>query len=89
MCDFCHMRFCPPRCPEYSGEKAGWGMPIGRCAVCESPIYKGESHFSNGRSALCSDCAEYLSIDEINCLCGFESEKELLRSLGFEEQSKV
>ena len=89
MCDFCQRRFCPPQCPEYSGEKAGLGKPVGNCEVCKSPIYKGESHFTNGETIVCLECAEYISLEEINLVCGFDGEKELLGALGFYEDMDI
>ena len=89
MCDACKMSICPPRCPEYRGRRAGFGSPSAACELCGAPIYKGESHFYNGEIRLCSDCARYISIDEINLICGFRNERELLLALGFCEDFDI
>lgn len=88
MCDVCRMHFCPPRCPEYTGKRAGRSEPIGSCAVCESLVYQGDSCFSDGEKTVCADCAEYMDINELNALCGFDGNGELLGALGFDREIK-
>jgi hypothetical protein len=36
MCEICHMRECPPRCPSYHPEVVAY------CEGCNEPIYYGE-----------------------------------------------
>ena len=83
MCDVCRMQICPPACPEFDGRRAGKRGPVGRCAVCQSLIYQGESRFYDGVRSICADCADYINVDELLALCGVERTRELLDVLGF------
>ena len=83
MCDVCRMQICPPRCPGFDGRRAGKGEAVGRCAICQSLIYKGESRYSDGERSVCEDCARYIDVDGLVDLCDFEGSGELLGALGF------
>lgn len=60
MCRICKSSLCLPRCPEYEGESAELGAPLGKCEECGAYVYDGELYFAYGRLIWCADCAEAL-----------------------------
>ena len=53
------------------------------CYLCGANIPMGESFLSNGRRALCLDCADMISVDDLQCLTGTDTPREMLLALGF------
>jgi hypothetical protein len=65
---------------------AGKGAAVGRCEICQSLIYQGESRYFDGERSICTECAEYIDVDELRDACGFSEKGELFGALGFAKE---
>ena len=53
------------------------------CYLCGARFALGESYFSNGRRAFCLDCADMVSVEDLQLLTDAEGTREMLTELGF------
>ena len=54
------------------------------CHLCDGEIGLGEVCFSFGNRAVCSDCADGITTEELYFLTGTRTARELLVTLGFD-----
>ena len=83
MCQVCGRRFCPPMCPNYSGEMAGRGNAVFECLLCGRSIYIGERFCTDGEDIVCEDCAVHADASQLRLLCGVERTDGILSAFGF------
>lgn len=58
---------------------------MARCYLCDGRFEVGEVFFTNGARALCTECADGISIEDLQLLTGTKSCRALLPELGFEK----
>ncbi len=57
-----------------------------RCDLCGGSLAFGEVYFAFGRRALCCDCADGITEEDLMHVTGAKNERALLVALGFEKE---
>ena len=79
MCAICLSSPCDPRCPNAPEPTA-----VDNCYVCDKPIREGEEYFTLGGVAVCSKCAETMTLLKVSEITGL-GVSEIMYELGGEE----
>lgn len=80
MCSECYRAVCVTGCPYRSDDRARRAV----CACCGEPIFEdGEGYYLLEGRALCTDCADEATVEELIELAHLSGMGELLSLLGF------
>lgn len=80
MCSECYAATCPAACPFLGREGA---RPV-LCARCGEPIFEEDGgYYANGERAICADCADEISVEELIAIARLSDVGELFSLLGF------
>ena len=80
MCSLCMKVPCDSRCPN-----APEPIAVDDCYLCDKPIREGEEYFTIGGVAVCSNCAETMTMSKMSDITGL-SVSEIIYELGGEEK---